>query len=551
MTPRLVQCLVLLAIAAFVGLGSLWISIPGLHYDESLFVMVTHPQADTPIEYTLQLGGRSVPVMIIRYLGALKGWLYLPILKLGSGSPALVRLPALALGAAGLCFLYLFCRRALGWQAAFIALALAATDPIYLFTTRMDWGPVAIQRLCLLAGCWGVLRWWQEGRLRDLAFGFLVFGLGVFDKATFLWLLVALILATALVFPRWFWRSLRPRTMATAFAGLALGAAPFLLYHWKSAGQTFRHPAERAANYAEKLPGLLYTLEGTMLIGWISREMDGQPLPASGPLPRLAYRVAPRRPIVETLMLPAVVLSLLLLPLLRRWPAGRGILFACLFCLLAFAQMVPIRDAGQAHHLALLLPFPQILVAAGVAGAGGLAQARLASRLWRGAAAALLWLAVATLMGANLRSVAHHYFRLLGYGGGAGWSEAIYSLHRSLEDSRAQKILLLDWGMGTQLRLLSGGILPVVEADQPQGPVYDARHLEVFIRNPQAIYVEHHPGEPAAFPQIAEAFRKRVEEIGYRRELLEIIRDRRGRPIFEIFAVRPRTAINSPPGPPC
>jgi hypothetical protein len=410
----------------------------------------------------------------------------------------------------------------------------------------MDWGPVVIQRLCLLAGCFGVLRWWQQRRLRDLALGFFAMGVGVFDKATFLWLLLALALSTAIVFPRPLRRSLRPRPLAVAVAGLLVGAAPFLYYNWKWRGATFRQQAERTDNYGEKLRGLQYTLQGTGLVGWFSRDLQGDPLPPPDSFARAVYAVAPHEPFAETLLLPAATLALFLLPALPFSPWGRGMLFALLFCLFGFLQMLPIRSAGAAHHLALLLPFPQVFAAAGLVGARMGVDKWLTWRHARRAAGGLMWLVVLVLVGANLRATAHHYFRILGYGGGVGWSEAIYSLERSLEGAHAERILLLDWGMGAQLRLLSGDRLPLLEAAEPQGPSYDARYLGAYISNPRALYVKYAPGEPAAFPQIAEAFQKIADTTGYRSEVLETIKDRRGRPIYEILAMRPPPASSSP-----
>ncbi len=531
--------------AAFVGLGSLWIAWPGLEYDETLFVLASYPRNDTPIAYTMHFHGRPVALMIISYLGALKGWLYLPLLKIWPGSAAVVRLPALLVGAVGLYFLYSLLRRAFGAGAALWATALAATDPIYLFTIRLDWGPVAIQHLCLLAGCCGVVRWWQERRLLHLALGFFLFGVGIFDKATFLWLLAALGISTAIVFPRQLWGSLRPRPLAAAAAGLLLGASPFLYYNWKWPGETFHHERESPEKYAEKLRGVEYTLQGIVLEGWISRDPHGPPLDPPGALARAVYAVAPREPLAETLMAPAAVLALLLLPALPFTPWGRGMLFALLFCAFAFLQMLPVRSAGAIHHLALLLPFPQIFVAAGLVGAKEGMRPWLGPR-GRWLAGAALWLLMLVLLAGNLRSVAHYYFRILGYGGGVGWSEAIYPLEQALQKRPAEKILLLDWGMITQLRVLSRDRLPLLEAAQPMGPSYDATYLEGDIRNPRALYVKYAAGEPGAFPQIAEAFFRRAGELGYQGRIVETIKDRSGRPIYEILSLQSPPAAGSP-----
>ena len=78
----------------------------------------------------------------------------------------------------------------------------------------------------------------------------------------------------------------------------------------------------------------------------------------------------------------------------------------------------------------------------------------------------------------------------------------------------------------------------MVEAAQPQGGSYDAGYLGNDIYNPRMVYVKYAAGEPAAFPEIAEAFLKLAAARGHRTETVEIIQDRRGRPIYEILALR-------------
>ena len=532
--------IVLALIALFVVLGSLWISRPGLYYDEVLFIQASHPRDDIPIAYTMHFRGRPVALMLISYLGALKGWLYAPVLRLFPPSAALVRLPMLLAGAAALGFFYLFARRAFGSTAALGALALAATDPTYLFTARLDWGPVAIQRLCLAAGCFAALRWWQKRRSRDLFWGYLAFGLGVFDKATFLWLLVALGLATALVFSRQVWRSLRSQALPIALAGFLLGSLPFLYYCWKGPGETFRQQRDTPDKYAEKLRGVQYTLEGVGLIGWFSRDPDLRPASPDSALARLVYAISPPQPFVETLLLPACVAALLLLPGLPFHPWGRGMLFLLLFLVFVFVQMLPLQGAGAAHHLALLLPFPQLFVAAGLTGARARLDPWLPRPSLRRAASLVLALVITLLAAANLRVVAHHYYRILAFGGAGGWTEAIYALHQSLEQSRAEKIFLLDWGMMNQLRLLSRDRLPLVEAAQPQGPEDNAPYLQSWLGNPNVLFVKPAPGEPPVFPQVLVAFGKALRQQGKEPRIVETVRDYRGRAVYEVLTVKPQ-----------
>jgi hypothetical protein len=224
-------------------------------------------------------------------------------------------------------------------------------------------------------------------------------------------------------------------------------------------------------------------------------------------------------------------------------------LFLLLFCLFAFVQMLLVADAGAIHHQALLLPFPQLFVAAGLMGLLDGAGRWVRSARFRVAASTVVCLLALGLVGANLRGVAHYYFRILGYGGGPGWTEAIYTLDQALKTGRPEKVVLLDWGLSTQLRVLTADRLPVFEATLPQGPQYDSRYLEAYLTNPKVLFVRHAPGEPVAFPQIAAAFDQFTVSRGYRVDVQETVKDLRGRPIFEILAARPAPGTTIPPAP--
>ena len=51
-------------------------------------------------------------------------------------------------------------------RAALFGTALLATDASYLLTVRWDWGPVALQHLCLIGGVLAIVRFWQENSLQ-------------------------------------------------------------------------------------------------------------------------------------------------------------------------------------------------------------------------------------------------------------------------------------------------------------------------------------------------------------------------------------------------
>src|SRR5262249_59355970 len=113
----------------------LWMGRPGLEFDEAAFGAATFPHK--VLAYTMHIKGFPVALMVVPYMGALKGWLYIPILKAWPGSIAAIRLPMILLGGVGLYFFYRFTLSALALPAALVALALAATVPPFLFPTPL------------------------------------------------------------------------------------------------------------------------------------------------------------------------------------------------------------------------------------------------------------------------------------------------------------------------------------------------------------------------------------------------------------------------------
>ena len=87
-------------------------------------------------------------------------------------------------------------KRTLDLRVALIGTALLAADPAFVLTTRWDWGPVTIQHLCLVGCLLSIVRFSENGRLMWLALGFCVFGVGLWDKALFVWSLIGVGVAT-------------------------------------------------------------------------------------------------------------------------------------------------------------------------------------------------------------------------------------------------------------------------------------------------------------------------------------------------------------------
>src|SRR5579859_5170804 len=171
----------------FVMIGLTLIPQAGIEGDEALFgSAIYHPEEAV---HTIKLFRHRVPLMQMSYLGSLKSWIYAPIFNRWKPSAASIRFPALVLGAATIWLFWLLLRRIAGYRAAAVGSILLATDTSFLLTTCFDWGPVVLQHLLLVSGVLCLGRFYQDHQRRFLAAGFFFFGLGLWDKALFVWIL--------------------------------------------------------------------------------------------------------------------------------------------------------------------------------------------------------------------------------------------------------------------------------------------------------------------------------------------------------------------------
>src|SRR5215467_5066458 len=91
---------------------------------------------------------------------------------------------------------YFLASRILGQRTAMIAAALLAFDPSYILHIRLDWGPVALMMFFKVGSLYFLAEFARTRKLFYLKVAALFLGLGLYDKANFLWYLLALPLAT-------------------------------------------------------------------------------------------------------------------------------------------------------------------------------------------------------------------------------------------------------------------------------------------------------------------------------------------------------------------
>src|ERR1700675_4199187 len=106
-----------------------------------------------------------------------------------SWTPWVFRLPTVLLGALTVYIFFYLTDRSVNPQTAIVAALLLASDPTFLLTNTFDWGPVALEHILLVTGCFLLLKYAQERGERFLFAGFFFLGLGLWNKAIFVWAL--------------------------------------------------------------------------------------------------------------------------------------------------------------------------------------------------------------------------------------------------------------------------------------------------------------------------------------------------------------------------
>jgi len=209
-----------------------WVFLPyaGLQQDEVLFATPDYHQLSSSV-FTVPVGQYHLPVMLLSYLGALKTWLFAPVLMRIRPSYLSLRLPPLLIGAMTIGIFVWFLAKVHNRKAALVAGLLLATDTIFLLTTCFDWGPVVLQHFLTVAGIALVAKFATDGSRDALFCAFLAFGLCMWDKALFSWMLIGLTVAVLAVFPRELWSRCTRANLGRAVAGFCLGALPLLIYN--------------------------------------------------------------------------------------------------------------------------------------------------------------------------------------------------------------------------------------------------------------------------------------------------------------------------------
>ncbi len=519
--------------------GLLLIPHLGIENDEALFAQgLYQPRAEL---FFIQIGRSRIPIMLMSYVGALKSWIYGPILRIFGISLMTLRVPMLLTATASIvCFFFLL-RRIAGDLAAAMGTVLLATDAQYLLTACFDWGPVALQHLLLIGGALLVVHFNHQRRPAFLAAGFFLFGAALWDKALAVWILSGLAVGGLVTFPRQIAALFTPRRAAMATGALLLGALPLVIFNASSRGGTLSGNFQKdIRDVPGKAAFLVRTFGGSGLFGWMSAEDSQTPRPhvpdtaieraSAGISARFGH---PR----QSLLFWALLLATVLAPF-TGWVNFRLVLWCWIAMAVAWVQMAINRETGGSiHHTILLWPLPQAIIA--------LAFAGIARRIGGAAGPAVVALTAVVAVSGIL--VINEYFAEISRnGGGQAWDDAVFAVARYFDRAPAyDHAYAMDWGIMEPLRLLRRGRVRVASGtDQISDAVLTAQDeadLQSMISDPRNLFIAHTP-EQEVFKGSNRKMLAYAAAHGMAPAVLARIPDSYGRNVFEIYRFVPAQA---------
>lgn len=155
----------LLSILCFAVLAGRFISLPGLQYDEVLFVNAALGGVDDSFIHKRIHG---IPVMLLPYIGALKSFLYYLVFKLFGVSVESIRIPVIVISCMTLWVGFQMVRFLYSPGLACLFVLLLATDPAFIFQSKLDWGPVVLMMFFKMLALYWFFRFIRTGTISHL-----------------------------------------------------------------------------------------------------------------------------------------------------------------------------------------------------------------------------------------------------------------------------------------------------------------------------------------------------------------------------------------------
>jgi hypothetical protein len=439
---RIHKCALSIFAVCFVVFSFAWITVPGLYYDECIFINAALGETSGPFIHKVMFG---IPTMIMAYIGALKSYFYAPVFYLFGVSPATVRTPVIVLTACTLIISFFLARRLFGAMLATLFVGILATDPALIYNVRLDYGPVALMMFFKVSALFFFFRMIETKYSRYawmLAASLL---LGIYDKLNFVWFVSAFGVAAVLFYAG----DIRKAFVANKKGFLAplvafLGLFLVLIIELIIPALTYNTGSPQSIGFVERVISLGTIYKMTMNGSWtFAFVMAGGEVPAT---------------LSNYLLLPmGLGLVVVLLGIFKKsikmsaTKTGRHLWFFSVIFILVSVQIVVTRQAGGAHHMMMLYPFHYLILFSLVQAVQPMVASRY-SKLALGAFCAIYLTVLSSNVCADVR-----YSSAFQSGNGIvpKWNPAIYRLSDLLEKYPCDAVVCVDWGLQIPLSALA------------------------------------------------------------------------------------------------
>jgi hypothetical protein len=453
-------------IGSYFFLATARLDMPGLYYDECIFVNAAIGGTSGAFIHKVVLG---VPVMIMSYIGALKSFLYYPVFYYFGVSPITIRLPIIIFSSATIVFSFLLGNRLFGRFGALLLAGLLATDPAFVYNIRLDFGPVALMLLFKMAGLYFFFEYLATRRTRFVCLLALSLLLGFYDKLNFIWFIVAFFMSAALVYGRELYAVFlgnRKALSSLLILFLVCMTIGFFALVLPALSNPSGMPQQSISDKILYISNIFYS---TMGGSWpFTAVFDRDNIPRTFAI-YLVFSVA------------AALLSSLWFRFGRTIkeegrPEDKVIWFFLLLFVIVFLEILCTKQAGGPHHLMMLYPLHYLILFAGLRFLWTFLPERFASLGVSGCLLMYVVVIAGQLYADNIYISAFRDKRQFT----PAWDPAIYRLSDFLEKSGADSVVCADWGLQTQLFSLAqtanrnkyeegSGVLKRVDPYDPSG----------------------------------------------------------------------------------
>lgn len=542
----------------YLGLSLYQIELPGLHYDEAFEVVpavqLLQGQPTTVFRDSgLLIGNQVYPLMTQDYIGAINTYLAMPFIIVFGPTPTALRLMSILVGAGTLGLSYLVAQQLTGTRwVGLVASLILAVDPTFIFWNRQGVFVTAVTATIALGATWCWLRRLETGRRRWSAAGAFLFGLGLYAKVLFLWMIAALVATAMLLSLPWLIKqrsnlnklidkkSLLEAT--TALLAFVVGCWPLIIYNFQTGG-TFVSVSENAftsyygVNNLAVIPNLIERVGqfvtvltgghlwylGNIVTNWVFPLLLGMWLIS-------IVLIATRNKITKHTQAKLSSHKIALFPML-----------IVLFVLLASVGTV---SALWLTHFAILMPWPALVIAIG---SWFLLLKIEALPQFSTSARRLIWLAIVLLVVTNLITTWRYHVALTISGGLSTHSDAVYDLSNWLNQNANGLVVAMDWGLAAPVTYLTNGQVTPVEVFGYgwQSDVQLSEHLTGFIAQPEALYLWRAPDE-IIFDRSGE-FKALYRPQNLEETIEEAFYEQSGRPILGVTRLVITGTASNPP----